>query len=187
VLEAAAEVFAQRGYDATTLEDVAAAAGFSKGAVYSNFANKQDLFLALMRGHITERMAAVRSATERTGTFAEQTVRAGEELARLLTREPDWQILFVEFWTRAVRDDQLRQELVEQRRPMRKLIAEYIDDEAARTGVRLDIPSDALAVIVLALSNGFAIEYLADPDAIEPSLYAGAVTLLLRGAARGAR
>jgi AcrR family transcriptional regulator len=184
VLDAAAKVFAERGYDATTLEDVAAAAGFSKGAVYSNFESKQDLFLALMRGHITTRMDAVRSATAVPGTFAQQTLRAGEELAKLMARQPDWQLLFIEFWTRAVRDPELRHELVEQRRPVRALIADYIEDAAARMGIELTVPSGELAVIVLALSNGIAIEHFADPDEVDLSLYATALSLMLQGAAR---
>lgn len=182
VLEAAAEVFAERGYEASSLEEVAAAAGFSKGAVYSNFANKHELFLALMRERIEQRVEAVRDATDRPGTVAERSERAGKELERLLTSERDWHLLFIEFWARAVRDPELGRELAEQRRPMRTLIARFLDEQAAQLELRLAIPSEHLAVIALALSNGLAIEYLADPDTVDPGLHGTALSLVLRGA-----
>ena len=58
LLEAAAVVFARDGYYGASLDDVAAAAGFTKGAVYSNFKNKEDLFLALLDHRIDRQMAA---------------------------------------------------------------------------------------------------------------------------------
>ena len=48
LLDAAAQVLAERGFHGASLDEVAAAAGFTKGAVYSNFKNKEDLFLALL-------------------------------------------------------------------------------------------------------------------------------------------
>jgi AcrR family transcriptional regulator len=179
VLAAAAAVFAERGYEATTLEDVAAAAGFSKGAVYSNFASKQELFLALMRERIEERLDAVRDVAEQAGSATERIARAGSELAELLARQPEWHLLFLEFWARAIRDPQLRRELAAGRRPMRELIARLLDEQASGLGVELPAPSDALAVIVLALSNGLAIERLADPETVDPGLYATALGLVL--------
>lgn len=181
VLEAAARVFAERGYEASSLEDVAAAAGFSKGAVYSNFDNKHDLFLSLMRERIEQRVEAVRDATQRPGTVAERSERAGAELEGLLASQPDWHLLFIEFWAQAVRDPDLGRELAEQRRPMRALIARFLEHQAAHLGLALPAPSEQLAVIVLGLSNGLAIEYLADPDTVDPGLYGIALNLLFRG------
>jgi AcrR family transcriptional regulator len=181
IIEAAADVFAARGYDAATLDDVAAAAGFSKGAVYSNFRDKEDLFLSLMRERIEQRVEAVRALTDAGGTVADQSERAGIELNDLLGSQPDWHLLFIEFWSRAVRDPKLRQELVEQRRPMRALIARFFEGQADRRGIEPPAPADQLAVIVLALSNGLAIEELADPGTVDAELYGTALRLLLAG------
>ena len=60
LLAAAVHVFADAGYDAASLDQVAAAAGFTKGAVYSNFASKDELFFALIEEHITERVETAR-------------------------------------------------------------------------------------------------------------------------------
>ena len=64
LLRAAAQVFAERGYHGASLDEVAAAAGFTKGAVYSNFKNKEDLFLALLESHYDCELAAVRATLE---------------------------------------------------------------------------------------------------------------------------
>src|SRR5271165_3909467 len=65
LLQAAAQVFAERGFHGTSLDEVAAAAGFSKGAVYSNFRNKEDLFLALLAWVYSQEMQGLRETLER--------------------------------------------------------------------------------------------------------------------------
>src|ERR1700675_4137539 len=64
LLEAAARVFAEHGYHGASLDEVAAVAGFTKGAVYSNFKNKEDLFLALFRANYDREMDALRVTLE---------------------------------------------------------------------------------------------------------------------------
>src|SRR5208282_6704638 len=73
LLQAAGEVFAKHGYDRASLDDVAAAAGLTKGAVYSSFASKDELFYALMREHIDERLVFVSSALSLESTVANAT------------------------------------------------------------------------------------------------------------------
>jgi AcrR family transcriptional regulator len=180
LLEAAATVFAARGYEAASLDDVAAEAGFSKGAVYSNFTSKRELFLTLMQERIEQRVNAVREVT-RAGTLPERASRAGSELEGLLIGQPDWHLLFIEFWTKAMRDPELRQALITRRRPMRELIATFIDQQITASGLEASVTSDQLAVIVLALSNGLAIEHLADPETVDVELYGIALGLLQRG------
>src|ERR1019366_10573898 len=64
LLSAAERVFAERGFHAASLDEVAAVAGFSKGAVYSNFKNKEDLFLALFKANYDREMQALRATLE---------------------------------------------------------------------------------------------------------------------------
>src|SRR5271165_5975415 len=66
LLAAAAEVFGQRGFHGASLDEVAAVAGFTKGAVYSNFKNKEDLFLALLESEYQRELATVRTTLETT-------------------------------------------------------------------------------------------------------------------------
>jgi AcrR family transcriptional regulator len=179
LLAAAAHVFAQRGFSEATLEDVAETAGFSKGAVYSNFKGKDELFYALMTDRINER---VRSATEgiaqHTAAGA-QAAEVGRRITEKLAEQPDWHMLFIEFWARAVRDPQLREEFARHRRPVRAPIAELIQNAAADLNVELPVPAEQLAIAVLALSNGLAIEALADPESVPPELFGTILNLML--------
>jgi AcrR family transcriptional regulator len=202
LLMAAAEILERRGLDQTSLEDIADAAGFSKGAVYSNFESKDDLLLALIRQRVDERIAAVERARARAqgvdgaphparagrGSFLAQSqallrqLRAtSRSLARFLTEDPAWHRLFLDFWLRATRNPQLREEFAVQRRAMRQLIARQAEAMAADLGLRLPVKSTVLATIVLALSNGVAIEHLADPAAVPADTLRTALDLLWLG------
>jgi AcrR family transcriptional regulator len=181
LLQAASEVFAKHGYDRASLDDVAAAAGLTKGAVYSSFASKDELFYALMRERIDERLALVAAAVDRQTTLEDTTRDAGAGLVELIFSQADWHLLFIEFWARAVRDPRLREEFARQRRSARELIARFLEQQAAQLGIELPVPADQLAVAVLALSNGIAIEQLADPDTVDASVFGTTLGLLLDG------
>jgi AcrR family transcriptional regulator len=183
LLQAASEVFAKDGYDRASLDDVAAAAGLTTGAVYSSFASKDELFYALMRERIDERLALVAAAVDRQTTLQDTTRDAGAGLVELIFSQADWHLLFIEFWARAVRDPSLRKEFARQRRAARELIARFLEQQAAQLGIELPAPADQLAVAVLALSNGIAIEQLADPDTVDPSVFGTTLGLLLDGLA----
>jgi len=179
LLDAAAHVFAQRGFSEATLDDVADAAGFSKGAVYSNFKSKDELFYALMTNRINERVHTATDGIAQHTAAGEQAVEVGRRLTEKLAQQPDWHLLFIEFWSRAVRDPQLREEFARHRRPVRAPIAELIQNAAADLNVELPVPAEQLAIAVLALSNGLAIESLADPEAVPPELFGTILNLML--------
>jgi AcrR family transcriptional regulator len=167
VLQAAAEVFAERGFSGASLDQVAASAGFTKGAVYSNFASKDELFLALMTDQVARRVAAVEAALEQTTDLPGALAAVGAELSR---REATWQLLFLEFWQRAVRDPDVRRAFVASRRDLRARIAEVVDRFLADHPVRTGWDAGSLTVVLLALSNGLAVEALPDPDAVPDGL-----------------
>jgi AcrR family transcriptional regulator len=181
LLKAAGTVFAERGYDRASLDDVAVAAGLTKGAVYSSFASKEELFYALMRERIRERLELVTKAVERQATVRDITRDAGSALAELISSQAEWHLLFIEFWARAVRDPDLRNEFARERRAARGLIASLLQEQAAEANVELPAPAEQLAVAVLALANGIAIEHLADPDTVDASTFGVILGLLLDG------
>ena len=181
LLNAAGTVFAERGYDRASLDDVAAAAGLTKGAVYSSFASKDELFYALMRERIGERIDLVAEAAERQPTVGDITPNASSALAELISSQADWHLLFIEFWARAIRDPDLSKEFARERRSARALIARVLQERAAEANVDLPATAEQLAVAVLALSNGIAIEHLADPDTVEASTFGLVLGLLLDG------
>jgi AcrR family transcriptional regulator len=171
VLEAAAEVVAERGLAGASLDQVAAAAGFTKGAVYSNFASKDELFLALLEAHSARRIEAVESALARARDVPEALAAVAAELGR-----PDAgnQLLLVEFWQRAVRDPAVRAAFVASRRALRGRVADaaagFLAAHPARFGDGRPWEPQELSVVLVALANGLALEALPDPDAVPPGL-----------------
>ena len=167
VLAAAATVFAQRGFAGATIDEIAAAAGFTKGAVYSNFASKDELFLALMDAEVSARVGRVLADPP---TNQQAAVAIGDRLAQFSTEQPDWQLLFLEFWLRAVREPAVREQFVAHRRALRASIAEAIREAFAGDQGTWAWSAEELTVLALALSNGLAIETLADPAGIPDGL-----------------
>lgn len=195
LLSAAYVVFAERGYEGASLERVAEAAGFSKGAVYSNFANKDELFYELVAARIDERIEAIQAAAKdaaqdgearnragRAGTSATFAGMVGAELREMGAADPGWQTLFIEFWLRCARSEALRARLAEKRRAMRAKIAALTRRWAEETGVRLsDDEAMDLATVVLALSNGFGIEGIIDAAAARPELLGDVLSRFVSG------
>ncbi len=180
LLEAAANVFSEKGFDAATLEEVAEAAGFSKGAVYSNFSGKDELFCDLMDKRVDERIALMGGAV--AGVGIEERSRSGlQALERAVRLEPEWQILFIEYWLRAIRNPVLRKRFAERRRGVRSTIARLFEEQAAANGLEFPVDAERLAIAVLGLSNGVGMERIADPDAVPEGLFADLVSLVFQG------
>jgi AcrR family transcriptional regulator len=170
LLDAAVRVFAGAGYEAASLDQVAAAAGFTKGAVYSNFASKDELFFALMEEYITGRVVAAREVLRSHPGGAASPValaEVGRRLTEALTREREWQVLFLDYWRRAVRDEQVRRQFLQHRRALRASIATAVDQDAVPEG----FTRDEVVTLILALSNGLAIERLTDPKTVPDDLF----------------
>jgi AcrR family transcriptional regulator len=181
LLEAATRVFARRGYAEATLDDVAAEAGFSKGAVYSNFAGKENVFYALLREHVGDRVQRVHDAVASAETLQEAGAAAGRAGGEAVEEEADWHLLFLEFVTRAARQPELREELGRQRVELRGLIAEQARERLDALGVESSLAPDQLANLMLALSNGLAIEQLIQPEGVNLSLFEQAIELITVG------
>jgi AcrR family transcriptional regulator len=167
VLEAAGAVFAERGFAAATLDQVAAAAGFTKGAVYSNFGSKDELFLALMEEEAARRVQVVEESLRTTSDLTGALTAVGTELSR---RDSTWQLLFLEFWQRAVRDPEVRRAFVASRRTLRARVTEVVERFLTERPVHTGWDAPSLTVVLLALANGLAVEALPDPGAVPGNL-----------------
>lgn len=179
ILEAAGEVFASRGYDGASLDNVAAAAGLTKGAVYSSFAGKDDLFFALVADRLDQRLEAVAVAADGQADLRALFSDAEDDLATLFATQRDWHLLFIESWARAVRDPQRRARWAARRREAQAVIADFFSRHAAATDTELPLPPRDLALAAMALSNGLAMEHIAAPDAVDPALFARTLGLLV--------
>ena len=184
LLGAARDVFADRGYDHTTLDHVAEAAGLTKGAVYSSFDSKVDLFYALMHERVRERLDLVTKEVEKVGRVGDPDqlgAHIGAVFRDLLLVQREWQLMYVEFWSVAARNQRLQQSLAEHRREFRTLIGSIIERIAQERDTELAIPSEHVAAIVLGLVNGVAMEQIADPEQLQPELLIQGLQILVRG------
>lgn len=155
LLDAATSVFAGRGYEAGTLEEIAQAAGFTQGAIYSNFANKQELFLAVVERRNTHLLAAYeRAISARTN---DHSVDLGD-IARVWTvhelQDDDALRLTLEIRLAALRDPDLRVRLGDFERRTEQAIAGFIAQQLQAVGETLPMPIDLFAVLVYAANQG---------------------------------
>jgi AcrR family transcriptional regulator len=164
LVDAALRVFAEHGYEEATVEDIAAAAGYSKGAYYFHFASKEDIFLELLEQWASDQ-------TERLKAFDEVAPAAAallETLEAFLSyeeREIAWPRLLVEFWAQARRHEAIRRGLSQAYAAWRLLLAQAFR-RAAHSGLlspQLD-PDDA-ARLVLSTHDGLVVEACIDPEA----------------------
>ena len=181
LLRSAARVFARRGFQAASVDEIAADAGFTKGAVYANFDSKEDLFLAMLDERFDGRRAAIEQIAA-SGEEPEDQVRAGgAEFAAYLTADREWERLFLEMAAHAGRDDRFREALVARYRDLRAVIAGVHARRAEELGLQPPVPVEQIAWMVFAMGNGFALEQLLEPEAVPDDLFATMLAIFLTG------
>lgn len=178
LLDAATRVFARKGYHAASLEQVAEEAGFSKGAVYSNFASKQELFSVLLAERCQGSLLTVTTGASGSGALADRLDRIGRAVLERCERDRDWTLLFIEAWAHAARTPGLGQ-FAEVYQQARGAVAGLIGAQASRLGVELPIPAELLASLCIAVTEGLALQSLVDPGRVPPEAAGGALRLLL--------
>jgi AcrR family transcriptional regulator len=181
LIEAAGRVFAKRGYHGASVEEIAAEAGYTTGAVYSNFKGKEELFLALNDHELEKRLADYRAVVDAVDSpeGAEQT--ASDRFGNFIRDDPDWPLLFFEFWAYGARNRKLRGEFVKQREAEVKIIAEAIERQTAEAGVELPLSAEQVAVGIGALVNGLAFERVLDPGSVPDELFGLILSRLIVG------
>ena len=186
LLDAARSVFASSGFHGASVEEIASAAGYSTGALYSNFDGKEDLFLALMEKEIEEHAREIARAVGSRPTVAERATGGARQWMTMIEREPELLLLFMEFWAYGVRDPHVRPKVAARFAQMRNLLTTLIADSAHEFDLELQIPAEQLAVAIDALADGIARQKLADPAAVPDDLMGRVLSLLLGAASRPA-
>ncbi len=169
VLDAARHQFEQHGYHGASLDEIAEAADFSKGAVYSRFASKDDLFLAVLEDHIERRAEATAAQLEELDDQVDVGV-----LARLAIKASvatvAWQAALLEFRAHAWRHPEVNTRYGELHRRTVDSIASFMDEVYRRRGEAPPIPTQEMAIAGLASGTGVVAEFMANPDIDVPSL-----------------
>lgn len=187
VLDAATEVFARRGYERATVDEIAREAGLSKGTVYWNFASKEDLFVALLAERIDQPTRELMEMSRTTPREQPTAAAVDAGLTALATERPEMFKLVLEYWAAATRDPKLRKRYVARQQHLREALAEVLRTRQPDDMPFL-IPPESLATAFVALAFGLAQELVVDPEGVPEGLFGEILQLCYDGnAARAGR
>jgi AcrR family transcriptional regulator len=183
LIDAAERLFTGRGFHATSVADVAAAAGYTTGAVYSNFASKEDLFFAVYERRAEASLRYVEQSIAADGPAA-ALERIGTDTAARRGRDDGWLAVFLEFWAHVVRNPELRARFAE----IHTRASKPVVDAVERVTGAGDGPMSATAVTAAmnVMQIGLGLERLTRPGLVDARLPARMVRLALDDMARSA-
>jgi AcrR family transcriptional regulator len=181
LMTSAARVFTRRGLQQASIDEVAEDAGFTKGAFYANFKNKEELFLAMLDERFAERLEEIERVWAGEEDLETQARQAGTDFSDYLGADPEWQRLFFEFAAYAARNEDFREELVTRYRALRDRIAEIYRRRKSEMGIEPPISPEHVALMTFAMANGFALEKLLEPDAVPDDLYGTMLMIFFKG------
>jgi AcrR family transcriptional regulator len=182
LMESARRIFARRGLDQASIDEVAADAGYTKGAFYANFKSKEELFLAMLDERFAERVEELDRVLATEGTMEDHVREAGANFMRYLGADPEWQRLFFEFTAYAARNEEFRQELVTRYRAVRKRMAEVFAEHAKAQGIESSVEKkEPIALMLCAMANGVALENLIDPEVMDDDVYPTMLVIFFAG------
>jgi AcrR family transcriptional regulator len=182
LLTAALRVFARRGYRQAGVDEIAAEAGYSKGALYWHFSGKEELLFALLEERIDapmrDRFALLASAPP----DRDMSVVAARAFARQLAGEREALQLEHEYWSLAIRDPELRSRYVERQTELRGALAAAMEARARHLGTPdLTMRAEEVARIVMSINGGLAVDELIEPGSVRPQLLGEALALVYAG------
>lgn len=182
LLEAAAQTFARKGYAGSSVEEIAETAGFSIGALYSNFANKEELFLELSSTYNADRIAEAAEVLLDSDADPDQAVG---EVSRLLVnaadKDADFSLLRAEFWLYAVRNPQMLEKMAARMREPRAALEQLVGKALDNRTTPPEATSKAVATIVAALFDGLVRQRRIDPAQVPEDLFGQALRWLFTG------
>jgi TetR/AcrR family acrAB operon transcriptional repressor len=167
LLDAALSTFSRQGFAATRLEDVAEAAGVTRGAIYHHFGGKAELFLALIEDASTRGSSVIGDAIAQGGSFVAITRRVLESALTLLEDDHRFREITALSLFNAGGSPELEPFVRlrrEQARTQVEQIAGFFQAGIQQGVLRDDLPAEAMARAFLGLQNGLAMLWLSNPD-----------------------
>jgi AcrR family transcriptional regulator len=180
LMNSAAKVFADRGLQQASIDDVAEEAGFTKGAFYANFKNKEELFLAMLDERFAEKIEQLEQVMAEDTTDSEKALRAGDDFTQKLLADPEWHRLFFEFSAYALRNPDFRDELITRYRWLQDRIATALSEDS-KLELVAPIPYSQIAMMTCAMANGIALEKLLEGDNVPDESFGTMLMIFFRG------
>src|ERR1700736_5154046 len=180
LFEAAARMFEEQGIGGASIEAIAAAAGFTRGAFYSNFKSKDELIIAMLEDHVAQsirRNLDLLARHRNLADFIDALKTMDRSRQDPLGRSP---LLHMEMILFVARAEKRRPELAKRLRARRKLIADIVEATLKSNDKNDTLNPPWMASIVLALEDGFRLHRLIDPDTTPADSFLRAITDLQR-------
>src|SRR6185312_7484275 len=181
LLDAAAKVFAERGYQGASVEAIAAAAGVTEDALHWNFESKAELLFSLLEERVDRRLHLLVGAAGLIAGEETVTPLVSREISSLADEELQLHLLTQEYWALAARDPALRARFAQRQRSLREVVAQAIVAHHEATSVALTYDPVQLATALLALGHGLGMERIIDPDAVPDALFGEMIQLVYDG------
>jgi AcrR family transcriptional regulator len=167
LLDAAERVFLRRGLQGSSVEEIAAEAGFTRGAFYSNFKSKDELFVELLQDRVYRQYAEMAEQAQEQPGRPRERLRWGIERVRDVQKgaEGSWLFrLWLECLTQAARDEEFRKLAASFWSGNRGVLAEQTKETYKEIGRKPPLPPKQIATAMIALDVGLAVQHLVDPD-----------------------
>jgi AcrR family transcriptional regulator len=186
LLRSAARLFSKRGLEGTSVEEIAAEAGYTKGAFYANFKSKEELFLTMLDEHFAAEIERMDRALAGSGDPGEEARHAAAAFTQYVFADSEWPTLYFQFAAQAARDEEFREELATRSRAMRAKMVEILRRWSAGEK-EPPLPLEDLSAMIDFMASGFILERTVDPD-IPEEMFAtmmGVFVLGVRAMAEG--
>jgi AcrR family transcriptional regulator len=180
LLDAALETFAERGFAAASVEDVCSRGGFTRGAFYSSFTSKDELFAALFTRELGRELARVEQLLTGLADEPDPVTAAVDRCLGAFRSDRTWTLVTTEYVLHAARHPAAAEVLHRHREELYAQLTGLIERAAADAGLRLTVPAGQLARTVAALHDGVSLLTLSQPGT--PEIERPALLLLLQGA-----
>jgi AcrR family transcriptional regulator len=180
LFEAAARVFEEQGIGGASIEAIAAAAGFSRGAFYSNFKSRDELIIAMLENHVEQSIRRLHDLLARHNTLADfiDALRTMDRSQQdPLGRSP---LLHMEMILFVARAEKRRPELAKRLRTRRKLIADIVETASKNGGGNTALNPAWIGAVALAMEDGFRLHRLIDPETTPADSFLRAIADLQR-------
>jgi AcrR family transcriptional regulator len=180
LMRSAGKLFCRRGLEQASVDEIAQDAGYTKGAFYSNFKSKEELFLAMLDEKFGEEIERIEAALRTDETPDEAARHAGEDLIRFMRSDPEWERLYLEFVAYAARNDEFRQELLTRCRAMDERLGEVYRRWSERIGIHHPIPMEDITRMTSIMTEGFLVRQQIDPE-LDDELFGTMVAAFMLG------
>ncbi len=158
LLDAAEEVFAKQGFGGSALDDIAEVAGYTRGAIYSHFGTKEELFLAVIERHINRFLDSFADVIESfEGLDTLDIEKLAQKWRDLTIAGPNSAALGYEFSLFLLRNPDARDRVTAQREEAVNSLANYVTGHIDRLGGELQMPAETLARLLIASHEGVTI------------------------------